>query len=127
MTAYGHTPNVPAKVYGPIKANRQGRPRATIVGLGERLERYRIAERCAEFTDDALTFWAGIAKNPAVPLKWRFEAYDRLMDRAFGRPTATVEVQAEVRSAAIKKIIHEIRWLPADPKDKSKVIEQEPD
>jgi hypothetical protein len=31
-----------------------GRPRGTTVGINERLERYRISERCAEFTDEVL-------------------------------------------------------------------------
>lgn len=32
------------------------RPRGTTVGINERLERYRISDRCAEFTDEILNF-----------------------------------------------------------------------
>jgi hypothetical protein len=37
-----------------------GRPRGTTVSINERLERYRISERCAEFTDEILNFWANV-------------------------------------------------------------------
>jgi hypothetical protein len=46
-------------------------------------------------------------------------------DRAYGRPP--VAIDATTRELSLKKIIHEIRWLPPDPNDHSKVIEPEPD
>jgi hypothetical protein len=31
-----------------------------------------------------------------------------------------------VQEASIKKVVHEVRWLPPDPNDKSVIIEPEP-
>jgi hypothetical protein len=55
------------------------------------------------------------------------QAADRLMDRAYGRPPVAVQVDQTSREMALKKIIHEVRWLPPDPNDHSKVTEPEPD
>src|SRR5262245_3052260 len=106
---------------------KPGRPRATMKGLQERLQRYRIAERCAELAPEAIAFWHRIATDKRVPLRWRFEAWDRLMDRGFGRAPVAIALDATTREASLKKIVHEVRWLPCDPNDRSVVIEPEPD
>jgi hypothetical protein len=46
-----------------------GRPRGTTVGINERLERYRISERCAEFTDEILNFYTNVLRNPVVEVE----------------------------------------------------------
>ena len=48
-----------------------------------------------------------------------------MLDRVYGRPP--VAIDATTREPSLKKVIHEVRWLPPDPNDKSKVIEPEPD
>jgi hypothetical protein len=45
-----------------------GRPRGTTAGINERLERYRISERCAEFTDEVLDFCVEMMRNEPVPV-----------------------------------------------------------
>jgi hypothetical protein len=51
------------------------------------------------------------------------QAADRLMDRGFGRPPVTVEM--DQREVAVKRL--EVRWLPPDPNDTSHYIPPEPD
>jgi hypothetical protein len=116
-----------------------GRPRGTTVGINERLERYRISERCAEFTDEVLNFWADVLRNPLVEaerdgkkvmarkytVEQQFMACDRLMDRAFGKAAVVAQVDQNRREMAVRKI--EVRWLPPDPTDRSNYIAPEPD
>jgi hypothetical protein len=52
-------------------------------------------------------------------------AANDLLDRAYGRPS--VAIDATTRELSLKKIIHEVRWLPPDPNDRSTVTEPEPD
>src|SRR6516162_1106282 len=91
-----------------------GRPRGTTVGINERLERYRISERCAEFTDEVLNFWADVLRNPLVEaerdgkkvmarkytVEQQFMACDRLMDRAFGKAAVVAQVDQNRREMA---------------------------
>ena len=49
--------------------------------------------------------------------------YSECLDRSYGRPAQSVAVEQQVA----KKTILEVRWLPPDPNDHSKVIEPEPD
>ena len=116
-----------------------GRPRGTTVGINESLERYRISERCAEFTDEILNFWANVLRNPLVEVKrdgkkvmarkytveQQFMAADRLMDRAFGKAPAVAQVDQNRREMSVRRL--EVRWLPPDPNDTSRYVAPEPD
>jgi hypothetical protein len=123
-----------------------GRPRGTTVGINERLERYRISERCAEFTDEILDFWVKVLRNEPVPVmvngkplkrngkqvmdrpstpEQQFMATDRLMDRAYGKAPAVAQVDQNKREMTVRRL--EVRWLPPDPNDTSKHIPPEPD
>ena len=116
-----------------------GRPRGTTVGINERLERYRISERCAEFTDEILSLWADVLRNPLVEVErdgkkvmvrkytveQQFMASDRLMDRAFGKAPAVAQVDQNKHEMAVRRL--EVRWLPPDPNDTSKHIPPVPD
>jgi hypothetical protein len=130
-----------------ITKRRVGRPKATAVGVGERIERYHLAEKCAEFTDEIIGFWVSVLRNKQVPVyingkplrtksgqpvtedkytvEQQFQASDRLMERAYGRPIQVMDVDQTTREQSIRRI--EVRWLPPDPRDTSKHIEQEPD
>jgi hypothetical protein len=50
-------------------------------------------------------------------------AADWIVTRAIGRP----DLKAVVEQAVSRKTILEVRWLPPDPNDLSRVIEPEPD
>jgi hypothetical protein len=123
-----------------------GRPRGTTVGINERLERYRISERCAEYTDEILACWAKVMRNEPVPVmvngkplerdgkpvmdrpytpEQQFMATDRLMDRAYGKAPVVAQVDQNKREMAVRKI--EVRWLDPDPNDRSNRIPPEPD
>jgi hypothetical protein len=104
-----------------------GRPKASTMGIMERIERYRFAEKCAEFTPQVIALWEQMVEDERLPHVLRLAAADRLMDRAYGRPAVAVQVDQTTREMAQKKIIHEIRWMSPDPNDRSNVIEPEPD
>jgi hypothetical protein len=129
-----------------LTKRRVGRPKATAVGIGERLERYALAERCAVFTEEVIQFWVSVLRNKQVPVyidgkpltrngkpvteqkytcEQQFQATDRLMERAYGRPIQVMDVDQNTKEQTIRRI--EVRWLPPDPRDTSKHIEQEPD
>ena len=55
----------------------------------------------------------------------RLEVWKEIHNRGYGR--APVQVTMDQTSVSAKKIIHEVRWLPPDPNDTSKLIEPEPD
>jgi hypothetical protein len=122
------------------------RPRGTTVGINERLERYRISERCAEFTDEILDFWIKVLRNEPVPVmvngkplkrngkqvmdgpytpEQQFMATDRLMDRAYGKAPVVAQVDQNRREVAVRRL--EVRWLPPDPNDASRYVAPEPD
>jgi hypothetical protein len=123
-----------------------GRPRGTTVGIGERHERYRISERCAEFTDEVLGFWVKVMRNEPVPVmangkpvkrngkqvmdrpytpEQQFMACDRLMDRAFGNAPVVAQLDENKSEMSVRRI--EVRWMSPDPNDRSKRIPPEPD
>jgi hypothetical protein len=106
--------------------------------INERLERFRVAEKCAAYTDEGIAFLGKVLRNEPREIiqdgkrvlvwdyttKDQFDAFDRLFDRAFGRPFTPVQV--DERQQMLTKIIHECRWLPPSPDDHSRIIEPEP-
>ena len=97
------------------------------MGIMERIERYRLAEKCAETSDKVIALWLSMVENPKCPWVLRLAAADRLMDRAFGLPVRPVEVDSTSTDVSLKKIIHEVRWMPPDPNDRSVETIPEPD
>ena len=99
----------------------------------------QFSERCAEFTDEILNFWADVLRNPLVEVKrdgkkvmvrkytveQQFMASDRLMDRAFGKAPVVAQVDQNKREMAVRRI--EVRWMSPDPNDRSNYIAPEPD
>jgi hypothetical protein len=55
------------------------------------------------------------------------QAADRLMDRAYGRPAVALQVDQTSREMTLKKVVHEVRWMPPDPADRSVETIPEPD
>ena len=89
---------------------------------GERMTFYEAAR---QFDKKALQVIASILMDEKQPASLRLAAVNDLLDRVYGRPP--VAIDATTRELSLKKVIHEVRWLPPDPNDKSKVIEPEPD
>ena len=110
-----------------IEKRRVGRPKTTMVGIAERMERYRLQEKCAALTDECIELWTSMIRNPSRPWVLRLEAADRLMDRGYGKPPQAVMMDATSQETSLRKVVHEVRWLPPDPNDRSAYIEPEPD
>jgi len=68
---------------------------------------------------------ASILMDEKQPASLRLAAANDLLDRAYGRPP--VAIDATTRETSLKKIIHEVRWMPPDPNDRSAYIAPEPD
>jgi hypothetical protein len=93
----------------------------------ERIDRYKLAEKCAAFTPEIIEFWVSVLRNGKLPHALRMQAADGLMDRGFGRPAIAMTVDQTSSEMEITKIVHECRWLPPDPNDRSNRIAPEPD
>jgi hypothetical protein len=91
-----------------------------IAPTGERMAFYDAARH---YDQEALRVIASVMMDDNQPASLRLAAANDLLDRAYGRPPVAVQIDATTRETAIKKIIHEVRWLPPDPADKSKLIE----
>ena len=110
-----------------IEKRRVGRPKTTMVGIAERVERYRLQEKCAELTPSCIELWSSMVSNPNCPWVLRLEAADRLMDRGYGKPPQAVMMDATKSETSLRKVVHEVRWMPPDPADRSACLEPEPD
>jgi hypothetical protein len=104
-----------------------GCPKGSTMGIMERIERYRLAEMCAEFTPQVIALWKQIVEDERLPHALRLAAADRLMDRAYGRPAVALQVDQTSREMTLKKVVHEVRWMPPDPNDRSVETIPEPD
>jgi hypothetical protein len=110
-----------------IEKRRVGRPKTTMVGIAERIDRYKLQEKCAALTDEVIALWTSMIRNPECPWVLRLQAADCLMDRAFGKPPQAVMMDATSQETSLRKVVHEVRWMPPDPNDRSAYIEPEPD
>jgi hypothetical protein len=116
------------------------RPPSINPGIANRRKIWQIAERCAQFTPEYEALLGKVLRGEPIQsfdvdgkLKYteypeiadRIDAGERLMNRAFGRPHQSVEVDQS--AVTMTKVIHEVRWLPPDPNDRSVVTVPEPD
>jgi hypothetical protein len=100
-----------------------GRPRGSraltlLAPTGERMSFYEAAR---QYDKKALQVMASILMDEKQPASLRLAAANDLLDRAYGRPPLAVDPTPQ--DTALKKIIHEVRWLPPDPADNSIAIE----
>ena len=91
--------------------------------IAQRAERLAFAAACAAHRQDVIDFWYRTMMDEVVEKQHRITCSVHLMDRAFGK---TVQVTNETINENRKQIL-EVRWLPPDPNDHSKLIEPEPD
>ena len=82
-------------------------------------------EAARQYDQEALRVIASVFMDEKQPAALRLAAANDLLDRAYGRPP--VAIDATTREMSLKKIIHEVRWLPPDPNDRSAVTIPEPD
>jgi hypothetical protein len=88
-------------------------------------ERMGFYEAARQYDREALRVIASVCMDEKQPAALRLAAANDLLDRAYGRPP--VAIDATTRETSLKKIVHEVRWLPPDPNDRSVRIEPEPD
>jgi hypothetical protein len=104
-----------------------GRPKGSrastlLAPTGEWMSFYEAAR---QYDQEALRVIASVFMDEKQPAALRLAAANDLLDRAYGRPP--VAIDATTREMSLKKIIHEVRWLPPDPNDRSVVTTPEPD
>jgi len=80
-------------------------------------------EAARQYDQKALQVIASILMDDKQPASLRLAAANDLLDRAYGRPPQAV---MDVPDKPVRQIL-EVRWLPPDPNDHSKVIEPEHD
>jgi hypothetical protein len=100
-----------------------GRPKGSraltlLAPTGERMAFYEAAR---QYDQEALRVIASVFMDDKQPASLRLAAANDLLDRAYGKPP-----QAVVGSQPRRQIL-QVRWLPPDPNDRSKLIEREPD
>ena len=126
----------------PHLKRKTGRPRGRPVGsshpgLSQRLKQFNVQNDFASLLDqygpafarEVMGKRAKDGKGPdghgwAYSFEERLETLKLMFDRSYGRPAMQVAVDQTTQEA--KKVIYEVRWLPPDPNDHSKVIEPEP-
>ena len=101
-----------------------GRPKGSIT-IADRSQRLQMAVAAAQLYPKVIAFWAEVLENEKenYTTAERLEASDRIMAYGFGKPPQAIAAHFQQQT----KRILEIRWLPPDPNDRSKVIEPEPD
>jgi hypothetical protein len=110
------------------KRRGAGRPKGSraltlLAPTGERMSFYEAAR---QYDREALRVIASVFMDEKQPAVLRLAAANDLLDRAYGRPAVALQVQTS-REMALKKVIHEVRWMPPDPNDRSVVTVPEPD
>ena len=97
-----------------------GRPTGP-VSFEERRRRLAAINRCASYCDEIIDLNVRIMRDGNEPSAERRAAGKWLWEAAFGRPVQPIDETSDVQHAV--KHIYEVRWLPPDPNDSSRVIE----
>ena len=94
------------------------RPKGSITNADRSL---RLAVAAAEQCPAVIKYLTEVLNDKRLSHTYRMQAASELMNRAFGKPPQAIAAQQSTKQ------ILEVRWLPPDPNDHSKVIEPEPD
>ena len=66
-----------------------------------------VKEVAGEYGPEAISTLAEIMRSPEHPAAARVSAANGLLDRAYGKPTQAVEVDANLRGEVVSKIVLE--------------------
>jgi len=83
-----------------------------IAATGERIAFYDAAR---QHDKEALRVIASVMMNAKQPTSLRLAAANNLLDRACGRAPVAVSVDQINREMGVRKIVHQVSWLPPDP------------
>jgi hypothetical protein len=110
-----------------------GRPPGSTT-IAQRHERIKMAADAAAGYSKVLAFWFEVLADEATfvdegktykkyTTEDRFKASELIMAYGFGKPVQPLTAAYQEQRTQVL----EVRWLPPDPNDKSKLIEPEPD
>jgi hypothetical protein len=99
--------------------------RGRLDAIADRSLRLQMAVAAAQLYPKVIAFWDEVLENKKenYTTAERLEASDRIMAYGFGKSPRAIEAHFQER----KHQILEVRWLPPDPNDRSRMIEPEPD
>ena len=80
-------------------------------------------EAARQYDQKALQVIISVFMDDKQPASLRLAAANDLLDRAYGKPPQAVAAHVQQQT----KRVLEVRWMPPDPNDRSRVIEPEPD
>ena len=106
---------------GPDEGTRG--PRRGSLTIADRYQRLAFAAACRVHEQAVIDFWFNTMMSNGADMVHRIACSKELMNRAYGMP---VQVTNENVTEHRKQIL-EVRWLPPDPADRSRLIEREPD
>jgi hypothetical protein len=106
-----------------------GRPKGSraLTLLAPTGERMSFHEAARQFDQKALQVIVSVMMDDNQPASLRLAAANDLLDRAYGKAPQAIALDQRTQEMRLKRIIHEVRWLPPDPNDRSRAIEPEPD
>jgi hypothetical protein len=101
-----------------------GRPKGSVT-IADHSLRLQMATEAVRLYPKVIAFWNEVLENEKknYTTAERLEASARIMAYGFGKPPQAIEAHFREQ----RHQILEIRWLPPDPNDRSKLIEPEPD
>ena len=97
------------------------------VAIADRKIRQAFAQRCTAKYEEIVQFFEARFMDTSLTFEERKVAADWLVMRGFGRVIQPMEARVDVEHNQTQRMIYEVRWLPPDSNDHSKVIEAEPD
>ena len=105
----------------------RGRPGAYSTNIMDRVERFRVMDACCKLTPKVVALWEKWLDDESYSAVFRNMISMQIMSYAIGRPSQQVSVDSQNTELQHTKVVHEVRWLPPDPNDKSAEIQPEPD
>ena len=90
--------------------------------MADRIKRYAVAEKAAQYADEIISLYAEVLRDQGEDTLVRMAAGKWLFEAAFGKPGQAADTTPNQQP---KRILH-VRWLPADPNDRSKAVDLKP-
>ena len=90
--------------------------------MADRIKRYAVAEKAAQYADEIIAYYAEVLRDPGEDTLVRMAAGKWLWEAAFGKPALAVDATLNQQPT---RMLH-VRWLPADPNDRSKAVDLRP-